>query len=95
MAFKFEIPEDVTVTVIDYLKRVIMDSLEALTGSAATPAGDKLFKVRPDEDNELLDETRTQALHHAVAQLLFASSRASKDIHATLTFLITPVRLSY
>jgi hypothetical protein len=34
------------------------------------------------------------AFHHSVAQLLFASTRARKDIHTTIYFLTTRVRNS-
>jgi hypothetical protein len=40
----------------------------------------------------LLDEERTRAFHHAVVQLLFASSRARKDIQLSVSFLTTRVK---
>ena len=36
-----------------------------------TPATPKLFNVREDIEQELLNETRAQVFHDAVAQLLF------------------------
>jgi hypothetical protein len=92
MTFKFETPGEVEVAMIDYLKRVIRDFLEVITGSAATPAGDKLSEVTPDEDKKFLDETWAQAFQHDVAQLLCVSSRTHNDIHTTIAFLTTRAR---
>jgi hypothetical protein len=47
--------------------------------------------VRPDESRVLLDEKRAQALYHAFAQLIFASSRSCKDIQTVVAFLTTRV----
>jgi hypothetical protein len=40
----------------------------------------------------LLEEARSIAFHHTVAQLLFACPRARKDIQNTVAFLTTRVR---
>jgi hypothetical protein len=64
---------EVKVTIIDYMKGVIEDFPEVITGRSATPAADNLFEVRPDESTVLLEEKRAQAFYHAVAQLPFAS----------------------
>jgi hypothetical protein len=95
MTFNFKTPGEVKVTMIDYPKGAIRDFPEVITGSVATPAGDQLFDIRPDEDEskQFLDETRAQAFHHAVAQLLFSSIRTRKDIQTTITFLTTRVKL--
>jgi hypothetical protein len=41
---------------IPFLKGVITDSLEEITGTATSPAAAHLFDVRPDEDRVLLEE---------------------------------------
>jgi hypothetical protein len=58
---------EVKVTMIDYMKGVIDDFPEDVTGQSATPAAENLFEVQPDESRILLDEKRAQAFHHAVA----------------------------
>jgi hypothetical protein len=83
---------EVKVTMMDYMNGVIEDPPEVITVVAATPATENLFEVRPDENRILLDEKRGQAFHHATAQLLFASSRARKDIQCTVAFLKTRVK---
>jgi hypothetical protein len=60
--------------------------------SATYPAADHLFTVRPDNERKLLEETRSLAFQSSVVQLLFASTRARKDIHTTVAFLTTRVR---
>ena len=52
----------------------------------------KLFTVREDSDRELLGETRAQAFHRAVAQLLFTGIRCRKDAQTAIFFLTTRVR---
>jgi hypothetical protein len=77
---------------VDYLKGVIGDFPEVIEGTAPTAAPEHLFDVRPDEERVMLDEERARAFHHAVAQLLFASSRARKDIQLAVSFLTTRVK---
>jgi hypothetical protein len=83
---------EVKVTIIDYMKGVIEDFPEVITGRSATPAAKNIVEVRPDESRVLLDGNRPQAFHHAVAQFLFASSRARKDIQTVVVFLTTRVK---
>ncbi len=61
---------------ITYLKNVISDFLELITGKAATPAADHLFNIRDKKEARLQEEERALAFHHTVAQLLFMSMRA-------------------
>jgi hypothetical protein len=77
---------------IDYMKVVIEDFPEIVTGGAATHATENLFEVRPDESRVLLDKKLGQAFHHATAHMLFASSRARKDIQCDFAFLTTRVK---
>jgi hypothetical protein len=83
---------EVKVTMIDYMKVVIEDFPKVIYRVAATPTTENLFKVRPDESRILLDEKRGRAFHHAMAQLLFASSRARKDIQCAVAFLTARVK---
>jgi hypothetical protein len=50
MTFNFVTPGEVKVNMIDYLKEVIRDFPEVITGLATTPAGYRVFEVRPNED---------------------------------------------
>ena len=76
----------------EYLRRVLDEFLEEITYTPETHAASKLFNVKDDNERELLDETRSQAFHHAVAQLLFTVIRCRKDTHMLIAFLTTRVR---
>ena len=63
----------------EYLGVVLDNFSEEITETPETPATSNIFNVRDDIERELLDETRAQAFHHAVAQLLFTRIRCRKD----------------
>jgi hypothetical protein len=83
---------EVKITMINYLKGVLEDFPEAIVKTAVTPAANHLFTIRPEGECKPLDESEAMAFHHYVAQLLFASTRARKDIQTTIAFLSTRVR---
>ena len=58
------------VSMFNYLNNVIEDFPEIIRGRAATPAYDKLFEIRDDEEATKLDKEQALAFHHMVAQLL-------------------------
>lgn len=77
---------------VGFLKRTINDFPEAISGRATSPAAEHLFMVREDGSRKLLDEERARAFHHAVAQLLFVTTRCCRDIQMAISFLTTRVR---
>jgi hypothetical protein len=92
MTLDFTNKVEVKVTMIDYLKGVINDFPEIITGTAITPATNNLFDVRPEDERKVLGEEQARAFHHSVAQLLFTTTRARKDIQHTVAFLTTRVK---
>jgi len=74
MTFDYSFAKEVRVNMCDYLRNVIKEFPEEITGTCATPASDHLFKVR--EDGRKLSEELADAFHHTVYQLLFAANRA-------------------
>jgi hypothetical protein len=92
MDLDFSVPGEVSVTMIDYLKRVIQDFPEEITGRATSPAADHLFTIRSEKDSKTLEEKRAIAFHHYVAPLLFATTMSRKDIQTSVAFLTTQVR---
>ncbi len=80
------------VSMITYLKNVIAEFPEMITGKVATPTADHLFTVRNKKDARVLDEERVLVFHHTVAQLLFIAIRARCDIQTAVPFLITRVK---
>ncbi len=48
MTYDFSFTKEVKVNMWDYLRKVIKEFSEEITGVCATPTGDHLFKVRDD-----------------------------------------------
>jgi hypothetical protein len=92
MTLNFINKGEVKVAMIDYLKGLINDFPEIIAGTAITPATANLFDVRPEDERKVLGEEQARAFHHSVAQLLFATTRARKDIQHIVAFLTTRVK---
>ena len=75
-----------------YVKGVCDDFPEPLGRAVETPAGDRLFDVREEKDRQLLSEEDGDVFHRKVAQLLFVSTRARRDIRTAVAFLCTRVK---
>jgi hypothetical protein len=79
-------------SMIAYLKNVISEFPEMITGKSATPAAEHLFTIREDKDARPLNEEQALAFHHMVAQLLFMATRVRRDIQTAVAFLTTRVK---
>ena len=75
-----------------YLNNAIEVFPEIIRGRAATPAHDKLFKIRDDDEAKKLNKEQELAFHHTVAQLLFMATRARQDIQTAMAFLTIRVK---
>jgi hypothetical protein len=78
MTFNNSFDKEAQINMWDYIKKVIREFLEEITGVYATPASDYLFKIC--EDGNKLNEELAEAFHHTVFELLFAASRARCNI---------------
>jgi hypothetical protein len=76
---------------IPYIKKIIDAFPEKITGVQSTPAGDRLFQVRPPDEAKNLPEEQARAFHHTTPQLFFLS-RVRHDIQTTVAFLTTRVK---
>jgi hypothetical protein len=92
MTLDFTKKGEVKVTMFDYLRGVINDFPEEITGTAMSPTTTNLYDVRPDKERMELNEEQARAFHHTIAQLLFATARARKDIQHTVYFLRTRMK---
>ena len=92
MWMDYSIPGEVRISMEEYIRGLLDDFPEEITETQETPATSNLFNVREDSEQELLDKTRAQAFHHAVAQLLFTGIRCRKDTQTAIAFLATRVR---
>jgi len=60
MNLDFSEPEVFKVDMIDYIKNVLEDFSEEITGSSPTPHADHLFKIRDKDDAKYLSEKDAQ-----------------------------------
>ena len=77
---------------IRYINKIFEDFPEEITGSAPTPHTDNLFKIRDEAEAKFLPEEQAVLFHHTVAQLLFLSTRARRDIQTAVSFLTSRVK---
>ena len=80
------------VSLIAYLKNVIAEFPEIISGKSPMRAADHLFQIADEKEVKHLEEERALAFHHTVAQLLFVSMRARRDIQTAVAFLTTRVK---
>eukprot|EP00804_Cyclotella_cryptica_P029637 CCRYP_019028-RA/>CCRYP_019028-RA protein AED:0.31 eAED:0.31 QI:0/-1/0/1/-1/1/1/0/180 len=80
------------VTMEKYTGDVINRFPEVIKGTAATPASDHIFKVRNSKNAKVLPAEQASAFHWTVAQLLFLSGRARRDIQTAAAFLTMRVK---
>jgi hypothetical protein len=92
MIFDFSVKGKVMVTMMEYIKSIIKDFPEEITGIKTSPAADHLFTVRDPSLAKALLEEQAMVFHRATAQLLFLSARARRDIQPATTFLTMRVR---
>ena len=90
MTFDYSCASEVRIKMWDYLKKVIIEFPEEITGKCATQASDHFFKVR--KDGRKLSEELADAFHHTVYQLLFAANSARCDIQMAILFITTRVK---
>ncbi len=75
MDMEFNKDGTLEVLIITYLKNVIEQFPEEISGRASSPAAEHLFAVRDKIEARVLEEERALAFHHTVAQLLFMCMR--------------------
>ena len=76
----------------EYLRGFLNELPDKITETPETPSVPNLFKVSDYNKRELLEETRAQAFHHAVAQLLFTRVQCRKESQTVVAFLTTIAR---
>ena len=92
MDLDYSKPGVLSVSMIPYIQSILEDFPELITKSSRTPHTDNLFKVRDPSEAEYLPEEQAQQFHRVVAQLLFLSCRARRDIQTPVAFLTTRVK---
>ena len=74
---------------VDYIKGVLENFPEVIMGWSTILAAGNLFQVIPEDERKLLDEYQATSFHHTLAQFMFFTSRARKDIKISAAFLCT------
>ena len=92
MTLDFRTPGELQIIMLNYLKVVLENILEVITGRSMSPAANHLFQVRPEDDWTIIYEEQATAFHHTLAQLLCVTSRDRKDINMDIYLLCTQVR---
>ena len=82
----------VSILMIKYLYKVLEDFIEDIRKSSVTPAADYLFKIGENTEKMKISEELAIIFHTTVAQLLFVSQRARRDIQTPVTFLTKRVK---
>jgi hypothetical protein len=77
---EFNKDDTLDISTLEYLQNMLADFLETITGRAATPATDHLFKIRDKKEARILNNKQASAFHHTMAQLLFMAPRARREI---------------
>ncbi len=77
---------------IPYIKGIITEFPEVITKTSPTPHVAHLFKIRDKDEAQYLPKSQAQQFHRTVAQLLFLSCRARRDIQTSIAFLTSRVK---
>ena len=85
-------PGTIIISMIKYLQKIIDGFPEVIKGTKACPDGDNLFKIRDDEDRDLLTEEMARQFHQTTAQLVFLCKRERPDIETLVSFLTNRVK---
>lgn len=90
MTLDYSESDKVKIGMDDYVKNVIDDSPDDMTGTAAAQGANHLFDV--NEEATKLPKAKSEKYHQMTAKLLYLSKRARPDIQPTVAFLCTRVR---
>ena len=77
----------VAISMVKYVYQILGEFIDEITETSVTPSADYLFKIREKCDAAQLPEELAVIFHHTVAQLLFVSQRAWRDIQTPVSFL--------
>lgn len=66
----------VKIRMVPYLKEILEDFPEEITGTKVTPAADYLFKIQGDGEAKKLPEEQAASFHRTTAKLVFVQGRA-------------------
>jgi hypothetical protein len=83
----YSVPGKVTIRMDDYIRDLLEEAPNDMSGTAATPAVDHLFTV--SKDSVYQDDAKLELSHHTMAKVLFLCKRVRPDIQTAMAFLTT------
>ena len=86
MTIDYSSPGKVIFLMIDYIGKMIDNIPEEMKGESATPAAHHIFDIVSDATK--LSQADSDLFHHFVAQLLYISDKARRDIQLPVSFLV-------
>ena len=86
MTLDYSKPGEVKILMSDYIKLILQDAPDDMSGTAVTPVGHCLFKVN-QTNRELLTGEDKDNFVHVVMQLLYLSRRGRPDFQTAVSFL--------
>ena len=89
MTLDYSTEGEVKIDMVDYVKSMIDEFPEELTGKAITVANDKLFDTTRGNK---LGPLKAEVFHTMVAKALFLTMRSRPDVRLAVAFLCTRVR---
>ena len=95
MDMDFARQDEVSIGMDDFTLNMLIEYkkyMKKIGPPAATPAGNRLFDVRPEASRKLLGEEDARMFHRWVVQLLYLSNRVRRDIKTPVAFLTTCVK---
>jgi len=90
MMLDYCIKGKVKMSMYDYVKKIIEEAPDDMTGMAKAPAAGHLFMT--NENCQKLSEKKAQGFHHVVAKLLYLCRRMRQDIQTAVALLCTCVK---
>jgi len=89
MTLDHRVKGKVKLSMYDYVKKIIEEAPDDMTGMAKTPTAGHLFMT--NENCEKLSKKKAQGFHHIVAKLLYLCRRTRQDIQMAVAYLCTCV----
>ena len=89
MILDYLIEDKVMINISQYVSLIISDFPEEINFTKTTPGADHLLNIRPEDEATPLPKEQAILFHHTVAQLLFVSAPARRDIQPMVAFLTT------
>ena len=89
MTLDYSVPGKVKVDMTDYVKEMLDEFSDELTGKVASSANEQLFD---STRGSKLSDLKAEAFHQMVAKALFLTMRARPDIRLAVAYLYTRVK---